>query len=81
MAKKNKKVDLVGIVTAFDWDDDENINRVSLCVDDDEEYLIDDDQKGKELLTLVKTEIRAVGESYLDENKNYCLKIQRFTIL
>ena len=81
MGQKTKNVDLVGIVTAFDWDDNDKVNRVSLCVGDEEEYLIDDDKKGKELLKLLKSKVRALGECYLDENKNLCLKLQQFTLL
>ena len=80
MAARRKNVELMGSITAFDWDDDNNVNRVSLCVDDDE-YLIDDDNQGKELIKLIDAKIKAKGKSYLDENKNYCLKVEQFTIL
>ena len=80
MAVRKKNVELTGSVTAFDWDDDNKVNRVSLCVDDDE-YLIDNDSLGEELLKLINTKIKVKGKSYLDENKNYCLKLEEFIIL
>jgi len=76
-----RRVDLTGIVTAFDWDDDDNVTRVSICADDDEEYVVDDDRRGHELLDCVRAEVTVHGTTYLDDRGTRCLQVVKYTLI
>jgi len=62
-----KKVTLTGIITAVDWDDDDNVIAVSISTPDEEEYIIEDTPEGEELLDLVFQNVRITG--IIEENE------------
>lgn len=50
-----------GIVIPVDWDEEGNALAVIISSLDEQEYLIQQDAKGKELLRLMRQEIEAMG--------------------
>ncbi|MEW6381474.1 MAG: hypothetical protein AB1611_17990 [bacterium] len=52
---------ITGIVTAADWDEEDNISAVIIATPDEEEYLVDNNSKGEELLEFIHRNVRATG--------------------
>lgn len=52
---------ITGIVTAADWDEDNNISALIIATPDEEEYLVDNNPIGEELLELIHRSVRATG--------------------
>jgi hypothetical protein len=63
--KKTKEGDnlttIRGIVIAAEWDDEGNPLATSISSPGEQEYLVEQDSKGKELLGLVRQEIEVAG--------------------
>ena len=50
-----------GIVIPVDWDEEGNALAVAISSPDEQEYLIEQDEKGKELTGLIRQEIEVSG--------------------
>lgn len=64
--KKRKKITdeptrVRGIVIPVDWDKEGNTLAAAISGSDEQEYLIKQDPKGKELMRLMRQEIEAMG--------------------
>jgi len=63
--KKRRTVDkptmVRGIVIPVDWDKEGNALAVAISSPDEQEYLIEQDEKGKELIGLIRQEIEVSG--------------------
>jgi hypothetical protein len=63
--KKTKEGDnlttIRGIVIAAEWDDEGNPLATSISSPGEQEYLVEQDSKGKELLGLLRQEIEVAG--------------------
>ena len=59
--ENNNLVNIRGIITPALWDERGETVRISLSTFDEEVYLIDDDEKGKELMTLIREEVEIKG--------------------
>jgi len=65
-AKKRKETGdepttIRGIIIPVDWDEEGNALAAAISSLDEQEYLIKQDAKGKELLKLMRQEIEAMG--------------------
>ncbi|MBU4013149.1 MAG: hypothetical protein KJ550_06755 [Proteobacteria bacterium] len=65
MKKKRRTVDKLtmvrGIVIPVDWDKEGNALAVAISSPDEQEYLIEQDEKGKELIGLIRQEVEVSG--------------------
>lgn len=62
--KKNEEfqsVKLSGIITAAEWDDDNNITTFKLSTQDEEEYFIVHKSNGKKLLKFISKYVEVTG--------------------
>jgi len=59
--KWTKPLKIGGLITVVDWDENGNPARVAICTDNEEEYLVTDDDVGEELLKLEHEEVMAIG--------------------
>ncbi|MBA3016776.1 MAG: hypothetical protein FP811_01220 [Desulfobacteraceae bacterium] len=63
--KKRRTVDKLtmvrGIVIPVDWDKEGNALAVAISSPDEQEYLIEQDEKGKELIGLIRQEVEVSG--------------------
>lgn len=50
-----------GVVIPVDWDEEGNTIAAAISSSDEQEYIINQDAKGKELLRLMRQEIEASG--------------------
>ncbi|MGA1845375.1 MAG: hypothetical protein ACMUIS_12495 [bacterium] len=76
-----KKVTLTGIITAVDWDEDDNVIAVSISTPDEEEYIIEDTPEGEELLDLVFQNIRVTGVIEEDEYGDKIITVESYEVL
>ena len=76
-AQSEEEVTIEGIVSAVEWDEDDNVTAVAISVtiipEDTteeqytEEYLVANNKKGRELLELVGETVKATGTVETDE--------------
>jgi hypothetical protein len=59
--KKGKESTISGIVVPNEWDDSDNVTRVAIQTENDEEYTVEYNPKGKELLRLLDHEVEVKG--------------------
>ncbi len=95
--EKNTKADEVtieGVVAASAWDDDDNVTSVAIIVSIEvepeeeeepvvvtEEYLVEDNDKGRELLSLVDQTVEATGEVTEDEFGTKSINITSYKVV
>jgi hypothetical protein len=77
MKKKQRAImqTLVGIITPYAWDENDQVAEVSLSATDDEEYII---QNKDRFLDLVHQPIRAVGLVQSGKKMHRTITIKRF---
>jgi len=59
--KKGKERTITGIVAPQDWDENDNVIRVAIKTPDYMEYIVERNEKGKELLVLIDEKVKATG--------------------
>ncbi|MEW5801944.1 MAG: hypothetical protein AB1847_07535 [bacterium] len=79
--KAGQQVTITGIVTAADWDEDDDIVAVTISTADEEEYLVDDNPKGEELLELVYRNVKATGVVEDDGEGGKLISVRSYEIL
>ncbi|MBN2372804.1 hypothetical protein JXL19_03320 [bacterium] len=70
-----------GIITAVEWDEDNNIIAISLSTSDEEEYHIEDNPFMDELLNLVYEPVRVTGIINSDDFGYKSILIQKYELL
>ena len=85
MAKRGKSVEttISGIVIPIEWDDDDygDATSVTIQTSDEEEYLVDKNKKGKELLAFIEEEVEVTGTLREAEDGNFIIKINEFSLI
>ena len=56
-----EQISVTGTVWEDEWDDNDNVTAVVIEADDGEEYLVSNEGKGKELLTLGGRNVKVTG--------------------
>jgi|YNPNPStandDraft_1061719.scaffolds.fasta_scaffold03155_5 hypothetical protein len=79
--KESKLVRISGIVTAAGWDDDAAITAVSISTRDEQEYLVVNRGKGRELLGLVQKEVEVTGTVRKKEDGTRLLTIRSYRLV
>jgi hypothetical protein len=79
--KADKQITITGIVTAADWDEDDNIIAVTLSTSDEQEYLVSNKARGKNLLDLVQDEVAVTGTLSTDENGKQVITVKKYAVL
>jgi len=59
--KKGRERTITGIVVPEDWDENGNVIRVAIKTLDYQEYVVEYNKKGKELLAFVDNKVRVGG--------------------
>ena len=70
-----------GIVTPREWGADESIKSVSIQAEDEIEYLVEDSDKGKELLRSLRRMICATGTCTEDKNGSKYFKVKKYWLI
>ena len=71
---------LRGLIIPANWDEQGNVIAVALSTFDEEEYLIDKDDKGPELLPFLHAEVEVLGEVARQDGK-LLIKIKGYRVL
>ena len=59
--KKGRERTITGIVVPENWDENDNVTRVAIKTLDYQEYVVEHNKEGKELLALVDNKVRVTG--------------------
>jgi len=61
MKRDNERVNIKGILIPVDWDDNGNAIRAAIFTGNEEEYLVEENEKGKKLLGLMQQMVEIKG--------------------
>ena len=61
--KKGRELSITGIVVPEDWDEHDNVIRVGVKTSEYEEYVVEHNKPGKELLALIDREVCVKGRA------------------
>ncbi|MBW2064866.1 MAG: hypothetical protein JRJ03_07990 [Deltaproteobacteria bacterium] len=75
-----KTVSIKGLITPTEWDNHGNITGISISAFDEEEYPLYPDDKGRDLMSMVRQTVEIQGEILEDEGKRR-LKVINYTPL
>jgi len=64
-----KLITIRGIVIPVDWDEKGNVVAAAISTNDEDEYFIDKDHKGEELLHFIQEEVEVSGVARENEDK------------
>lgn len=78
---KYKEITIQGRVFPAKWDENRNVLRVVIDTDDQDEYLVDHNKKGKELLSLLRHKVEVTGTVREDEDGDVIINVREYTIL
>jgi hypothetical protein len=59
--KRGKKRTITGVVIPDDWDKHDNVIRVAIKTSDYEEYIVEYNRQGKQLLSMIDRTVRVRG--------------------
>jgi hypothetical protein len=60
--RKGKKRTISGVIVPEDWDDRNRVIRVGVKISDYEEYIVEYNKQGKELMSLIDQKVRVKGK-------------------
>jgi len=78
---KNKKMTLMGIITAVEWDEDDNVVAIALSTPEEEEYRIEDNPVGAELLDLIYESVKVTGSINENEFGNKSIRVDSYKLV
>ena len=73
-------VEIHGIVTPCEWNNDEQVTAVSIEANDEKEYFVHMKGKGKDLLGLLRKSIHITGAVTCDEHGRKFLTVTDYNI-
>lgn len=76
-----QKVTLRGIITAVDWDDEENVISVSLSTPEEEEYIIEDTPIKEKFLDLIYQNVEVTGVIKMDEYGDKSILVNCYKVI
>jgi hypothetical protein len=84
MAGNNKtshSITIRGLITPMDWDDRGNVTGVAISTSLEEEYQVELDRRGEELLGFVRERVKASGKVRLDGQGRKVMMVDSYQIL
>jgi len=76
-----KLVNISGIVTPCDWAEDETIKEVTLSTNNEEEYLVSNSEKGKDLLKMIRMIVNVNGVVTEDGKGRKTITVKHYKVL
>jgi len=70
-----------GILIPVNWDKKGNVIAVAISTMDEEEYIVDDDVKGREMLKFVQKEVEVSGEVRGEEGGKKIVVVRTYRII
>ncbi len=78
--KSGKEMVLTGYVTPEDWDDDDNVIAIKISTEEDD-YLVNRNKAGKELLQFIDEEVEVTGFVEEDEDGAHHITVISYDVL
>jgi hypothetical protein len=78
---KDKKMTLMGIITAVEWDEDDNVVAIAISTPEEKEYRIEDNPLGAELLELIYESVKVTGTVIENEFGNKSIWVDSYTLV
>jgi hypothetical protein len=78
--KKKAHSTITGIIIPAEWGENDEVTAVSIQTTDDEEYLVDPNKKGKELLDFIDWQVEATG-IVKEEDGNAIFKVSSYSLM
>jgi hypothetical protein len=79
-ARVEKEGTISGVVTATDWDDEDNVIGVSIITDEDE-YLVEQNRIGEELFDFLDEDVEVTGIVETDPDGTRHIRVAGFEVL
>lgn len=76
-----KQTTIRGIINAAEWDDDGKTISVAILTNDDEEYLVADNEVGNKLLDFESEEVKATGVVSESEYSEKTIVLSHFDVI
>ena len=76
-----KEITIQGKVFPAIWDENRNVIRVVIDTADQDEYHVDHNKKGEELLALLRQMVEVTGTIREDEDGDVIINVREYTIL
>jgi len=61
MERNNEQVSIKGILIPVDWDDKGNVIKAAILTANEEEYIVEENEKGEKLLGLMRQVVEIKG--------------------
>ena len=68
-----------GIIVPIDWDEHGNVVAVAISTHGEDEYVIENQEKGKELKALITQEVEVIGEVRKKDGKRI-IKVTEYKV-
>ena len=78
---KNKKITVMGIITAVEWDEDDNVVAIALSTPEEEEYRIEENPVGAELLELIYESVKVTGIVTENEFGDKSIRVDSYALV
>jgi len=79
--KANPPITVRGLIMPMDWDERGNVTGVAISTSLEEEYRIELDRRGEELLGFVRERVRASGKVTVDAQGRKVMMVDTYQIL
>ena len=77
MERYNEKVSIKGILIPVDWDERGNVIKAAILTADEEEYIVEENEKGGKLLSLMQQVVEIKGV-VREEVGNKIITVEKF---
>jgi hypothetical protein len=79
--KKGRKRAITGVVTPFDWNHSYDVLRVLIKTPDREEYVVEPNKLGRQLLSLVEQTVRVRGAVRQRLNGDFTVAVDNYKVI
>jgi hypothetical protein len=79
--KKGRKRAITGVVTPLDWNDSYDVLRVLIRTPDREEYVVEPNKLGKQLMSLVDRTVRVRGAVRQRLNGDFTVCVDNYKVI
>ena len=77
MKRNNELVNIKGILIPVDWDDKGNVTKAAILTANEDEYIVEEKEKGKKLLGLMQQVVEIKGV-VREEAGNKIITVEKF---
>lgn len=78
-SEADKLITIRGLIMPADWDEEGNINAVAISTFEEDQYLVLNDEKGEQLLPLIRREVKITGELG-QKGRRKTIKLKTFSL-